>query len=365
VATPPFVTGFPGPTSVYIPTFNGSKMTANLVTSFARDPKKFAVNKIPTRTPTQVLSGYYMQLRPEVLARIFNDPNEALWVDGQRRPRGTHNQQDYRAMPYSCLRRAETIPLGWMTREQAVWDIQDAETQALAHRMMTRRALAMYSVLTNTNNHLATHVKTATQWSTIGGTGGFWSAGTSTNPIIKRSLLNIGNAIRMSTMDTVSYKDLTLIITPPMAIAMADSAEIHDYLARSVFAFKQIEGDDNQNGEWGLPPKLYGMDLIVDGTLRTTSARLVVPGVTTDIIDSNDNTAIVLTTPGAMGANVGQVNSSFSTIHMFVYRGQEMVVETHDPSNGFEKTTELSISETYGFTMVSPETAALVTSCFS
>lgn len=359
----PFTTGFPGPTSVYIPAFGG-KQTANLVTSFARDPKKFAVNKLPTRTPTDYLSGNWMQIRPEALARILNDPNEVLWVDGQARPKGTHNAQDQRAMPYNCVRRARYDSVGWMTREQAVYDIQDVKLGALGHQMMTQRAFAFYAVAMNAANHLASHVKMATAWSNIGGAGGFWSAGTSANPIIKRTFLNIGNACRMSTMDTVSYKDLTCVIPPPLAIAIADSEEIHDYLAQSPYALPQIRGDvENQNGEWGLPPKLYGMDLVIDGTLRTTSPRLTVPGTTVDIMSSDDNTALFLTTPEAMGANIGQVTSSFSSIHMFLYRGQEMVVETRD--DPWNKFTELSVSETYGFSMVAPEASALCTHCLS
>lgn len=359
----PFSTGFAGPNSVYIPAFGG-KQTASLITSYARDPKKFAVNKLPTRTPSQELSGNFMQLRPEALARVINDPNEVIWIDGQERPKGTHNLQDFRAVPYQCVRRARSAYVGWQTREQAVWDVQDTQLGTLGHQMMTQRAFAFYAVAMNSGNHLSSHVKTATAWSNIGGTGGYWSAGTVTNPIIKRSLLNIANAIRMSTMDAVTYTDLTLVIPPPLAIAMSDSAEIHDYLARSPYALAQVKGDSpSQNGQWGLPDKLYGMDLVIDGTLRTTSSRLTVPGTTVDIMSATDNEALVITTPGALGENIGQVRSSFSSMHMFVYRGEEMVVETQDEP--WNKRTLLSVSETYGFNMVAPETAALVTECLT
>lgn len=364
MATLPFSTNFAGPQNVYVNSFNG-KQSANLVISYARDPKKFAVNQLATRTPTDFLSGLYEVLRPEALARIISDPNESIWVDGQERPKSNYNQQDYRAVGYQCQRRSRPAYVGWQSREQAVWDIQDTQLQVLAHQMMTQRALAFYNIAMNSNNHLSTHVKTATQWSNIGGTGGFWSQGTVTNPIIKRTLMNVANAIRQSTMDAVSYTDLTLVITPPEAIAMADSAEIHDYLARSQFALAQIRGDrDEQNGAWGLPmSKLYGMDVVVDGTLRTTSARLVVPGTTTDIMDANDNTALVIAAPGSLGENIGQVRSSFSSMHMFVYRGEEMVVETQDDT--WNRRTLLSVHETYAMQMVAPECSALITNLFS
>lgn len=357
----PFVTNLPGPMNVYIPAFQG-KQTANLITSYARDPKKFAVNRLTQRTPTENLSGNWMQLRPEALARIFTDPNSVVWVDGQPRPQGTHNAQDFRAVPYVCIRRAQPDYVGWQTREQAVWPIQDTKLGALAHLMMTQRAQVFYTMALNTANYASSHVKTATQWSSIGGTGGFWSAGTPQNPIIKRSLANMANQIRLDTMDTVSYKDLTLVITPPIAIAMANSEEIHYYLARSPYALAQVRGDkENQNGQWGLPDKLYDMNLIVDGTLKTTSPRLTVPGTTTDIM--SDNTALVMAEPGALSENIGQVTSSFSSFHMFVYRGEEMVVETQDEP--WNKRTMLSVHETYGMSVVAPETVALATSLLS
>lgn len=357
----PFVTGFPGPNSVYIPAFQG-KQSVNLITSYARDPKKFAVNRLAQRTPTELLSGNWLQLRPEALARIFTDPNSVIWVDGQPAPSGTHNAQDYRAVPYSCLRRAMPDYVGWQTKDQAVWPIMDTKLGALAHLMMTQRALVFYNLTLNSANHLASHVKTATAWSSIGGTGGYWSAGTPQNPIIKRSLANIGNQIRLDTMATVGYKECTLVISPPSAIAMANSEEIHYYLARSPFALSQIRGDkEMQNGEWGLPDKLYDMDLCIDPTLRTTTARLVVPGTTEDIMD--DNTALVICTPGALKENIGQVNSAFSSVHMFVYRGEEMVVKTQDFP--WDQLTKMMVYETYGMSMVAPETAALATNLFS
>lgn len=358
----PNVTGFPGPTSVYIPAFGG-KQTAKLVVSYARDPKTFPVNKLTQRTPVDLMSGHWLQLRPEALARVFLDPNSVVWVDGQPRPRGKWNEQDFRAQAYQCVRRSYPDEIGWQTREQAVWDVQDTKLQGLAHFAMTQRTLAFYNLTLTANNHLTSHVKTATAWSGLNGfTGGFWSAGTTTNPIIKRSLANAANQVRMDTMNAVNYKDLTLVISPPAAIAMAASNEIHDFLARSQFALAQIRGDDeNQNGEYGLPTRLYEMKLVVDGTLRTTSPRLQIPGTTLDQMD--DNTALILAQPGDLSENVGQVTSAFSSVHLFVYKGEEMMVETMDWP--WDKKTDLAVTETWDLRLVAPETSALVTNLFS
>jgi len=106
---------------------------------------------------------------------------------------------------------------------------------------------------------------------------------------------------------------------------------------------------------------LYNMNVVVDGTLQTTSGRMVVPGTFTDVDD--DNIALVMAAPGALSANIGQVNSAFSSVHMFVYKGEEMVVKSQDdPWNEY---TRLGIYETYDMKIVAPETCALATNLFS
>jgi hypothetical protein len=356
----PNTTAFPGPNDVYIPGFGGSQRS-KLIVSYARDPKKFAVNGLATRTPVDQLSGNYVNLRPEALARVFQDPNAYVWMDGQPAPTGNYNTQDFRYSPYQCIRRAIPDYVGQQTEEQAVWPILSTKLDALAHIMMTIRATVFYTLMLNPLNHLSTHVMTATQWSSLNGaTGGGWQQGTADNPIIKRTLLNMANQIRQDTLSSVTYNQLTLVIDPTAAIIMGSSPEIHSYLARSQFAFKQIEGDKAQNGEWSLPPKLYDMNLIVDPTLQTISPRLQVPGTFADVV--NYNTALVMAAPGALGDNTGQVNSGFSSTHMFVYKGQEMVVKSKNQD--WDMFTKLLCFETYGMTFVAPETAALATSLF-
>lgn len=356
----PWTTAYPGPTNVYIPAFGG-KQTAKLIVSFAQNTSKYPVNRLVTRTPVELLSGHWLVLQPEALARVFTDPNSYVWVDGQPRPQGKWDEQDFTILSYQCIRRTRQDEVGWMTREQAVWDLQETKLQALAQQIMTIRSVNFYNLTLNANNHLASHVKTATAWSNIGGTGGFWSAGTVTNPIIKRSLANAANQIRVDTNNAVNYKDLTLVISPPAAIAMSNSAEIHDYLARSQFALAQIKGEEQQNGEYGLPNKLYDMKLVVDGTLKTSTPRLTIPGTFLDNMD--DNTALIMAAPGDLSSNVGQLNSGFSSVHMFVYRGEEMVVETWDEP--WNHRTNLGVHETWDFRFSSNRTAALVTNLFS
>lgn len=358
----PNTTAMPGPYDVYIPNLNDGKATARLIVSYARDPKRFAVNRLVTRTPTQNLSGFWLVLRPESLARIYQYANNYIWVDGQPFPTGNHNAQDFRSVAFQCYRIAMPDYLGEQTREQAVWPIEDTKIEALGHMMMTLRASVFYNLMLNPVNHLASHVMTSTQWSSLNGqVGGGWGQGTESNPIIKRSVLNLSNQIRKDSLATVNYKDLAVVIDPDAAIIAGSSAEMHSYLARSMFAEAQLRGDkDSQNGEWSMPSRLYGLELIVDPTLQTLTSRMVVPGTYSDIM--NYNTALILALPGALGSNVGQVNSGFSSCHQFVYRGEEMVVKSK--YNDWDMVTKLGVYETYGLSIVAPETTGLITSLF-
>lgn len=361
VTTLPNTTAFAGQYDVYIPGFGG-KDRANLIISYARDPKKFAVNGLATRTPTNKENGNFLVLRPEAQARVGLDPNYYIWQDGQDFPKGNYNAQDFRAVPYQCIRRATPDYLGDLTKEQAVWPIEATKLDNLAHIMMTLRATVYYTLMLNPLNYLSSHVKTATQWSSLNGaTGGGWAQGTPENPIIQRTMRNVANQIRQDTLAAVDYHQLTLIISPSAAINMAASSEINWMLAQSRFALAQVQGDDdNQNGNWGLPKKLYGMNLIVDPTVRTTSPRLQVPGTYSDVMEYN--TALFVAAPGALGDNTGQVNSGFSSTHMFVYNGKEMVVKQE--YRQFDEYTRYGMYENYAFVIAAPETCALATSLF-
>jgi hypothetical protein len=360
----PNVTAFPGPQDVYIPGYNSGKQQANLIVSYARNPKKFAVAGFTTVTPTQNLSGMWLSLRPEALGRVFQDPNAYIWVDGQPFPTGNYNTQDFRSVPYQCFRRAMPDYLGQQTAEQAVWPIESTKIDALGHIMMTLRATVFYTLMLNPLNYLSTHVATATQWSGLNGmTGGGWQQGTETNPIIARTLRNVANQITQDTLATVNIKNLTCIIDPTAAINAGSSAEVNSALMRSRFALGKLTGRDaesNGQDDWGLPDKMGGMDIQVDPTLQTISPRLQVPGTFSYTLDYN--TAIVVAKPGQISEDVGQVNSGFSSVHMFVYRGQEMVVKSK--SDDWNQFTKFGIYETYGMSIVAPETCALVTSLF-
>ena len=333
----------------------GGKGQAEIIVSYSRDPKTFAVNKLATITPVKLMQGLWPRVEPGALANIYNDPNEAVWADGQPRPMGPQNTQPWGVLPYQCVRRQEPYPMGYQERDQSILPLEQMATQALAHRAMTRRAVAFYAQALNSANYPTANQGTATALA-----GGKWSSATGTSPYIQISLQTIATAINQATLGALNMTDLTLVLSPNAAVKTSQTQEIREYLARSQFALDQIRGDKpGQNANWGLPDRLYGMKLVVDPTIINSAARL--QGLTPSYVEG-DTTAIILCRPGDLPSNVTQLQSSFSTWHFFVYEKEEMLTETWD--DWFNKRVVTAMTDTFDIKPVGAETGGLITAIF-
>lgn len=344
---------YPSGTNPFVPRFD-AKGSGRLIVSYSRNPKDFAVNKLVTITPRTEMSGYYARFDPSVLARI-GDLNSTVWADGQPAPTGDQNKQRFTFVPYAMQRRAEPFYIGYQERDQAVWDTDAQAQDVLGQRMMGQRALEFYNLVTNTANYLSTNTNTATALS-----NGLWSAATGSNPYIKITLRKIVNQIVQITNAAVSRKDLTLLLSPDVAGAMAETQEIREYLARSVFALSELKGGDKeQNDNWGLPPKLYDINVVVDPTINNTAFRDANPSYS---FMAPSNSAIILCRPGDL-VNTGQFATAYSSVHMFSYTKEEMLLETFDEF--WNKRIRHMSVDTRSFQVVSPETLYLVTNVLS
>jgi hypothetical protein len=358
VAYPPLA--YPGGaagTGGYVTNFVGigGKGQAEIIVSYSRDPKTFAVNKLCTITPVKLMQGLWAKVDPSILASIYNDPNEALWPDGQPRPLGPQNTQAWGALQYSAVRRAEPYPIGYQEREQSIMPLETMATQALAHRAMTRRAFAFYTQSLNIANYPATNTFNCTAQ-----VGGKWSAATGTSPYIQASLQYLATQINQQTLGALNMNDLTLVLSPSAATLASQTQEIREYLARSQFALDQLRGDKpGQNAAWGMPDQLYGMKLVVDPTIINAAARL--QGLSPSYVDGA-TTALVLCRPGDIPSNVTQLQSTFSTWHFFVYEKEEMLTETWD--DWFNKRIVIGMTDTFDIKPVAIETGGLITAIF-
>jgi hypothetical protein len=280
--------------------------------------------------------------------------DDMAWPDGADSPNGTWNGRQFEFFQYNCTRHALVDQLGYVTVDQAAWDIKATTARGLAQRLMTLRTKLVNDKMTDSTEYDSTHVATATA---LG--GGLWNAGSIANPYIQAAVMAAAKIIQVDTAGSVFYTNLTLVINPVTADKMARSAEIRDYLAQSPVALAQVKGAvPGQNAIYGLPDQLYGINLIVEDAVYNSSK--IGNTTQTNGFTFPDNKAVLLARNSKDLVNV-DFASNFSTVHIMSY--QEMQTETLDDVNNRRHT--LRVTDYYGVEMVAPVSGFLITNLFS
>lgn len=341
--------------NAYIPA-----LTANLITNFSRKPGDFIVNEIVTVTPVDKMEGYYTKIKPQAATRLL-DEDGRTWHDGQPRPITTFGLMDFEFLSYSTRRYNDSNPIGYLGSQQASFDILSVQSAAVAQRCMLFRTKKVYDVLNNSSNYTyngATNTATATSLS-----GGKWDVATTTNNYIQKTLYEVATRILKSTYGVVNLEDLTIVIGPTLARKIAATAEIRETLIQQPSAPELISGKANFARVYGLPETLYGMKLIVDPAVEVTSKIGAASQTTAFSVDKDssnaatDNAIVIARKGGVVGA--GEASTSFSSVHLFVYKGEEMATEVLD--DPFNKRKIVSVTDNFGVKMVAPEASYLIT----
>ena len=348
---------FPSGTNTYIPSFDA---TGQLVVSFSRNPKDFALNKYITITPVKKSSGYYLKLNAEQAGRVaYSDLKDHVWHDGNDAPHGEWNNEKFEWLNFNTQRYVFPFRLGYKAVDQADWKIVASYSAINAQQAMTARVVKVWDKLQSAVgtgiNDIATQNCTAAGNAFTGGAAltdgdsGDIAQGTSKGPVFKKALNAVARKINKDTLGACGPKEMCMIINPTVADALSRSKELHTYLKESPVALAQIRGDSESiNGKYGLPDKLYGYDIIVEDVVRVSNKK----GATraTDYV-LGDNEAWILARPGDLVGFEG--SPSFSTVHLFAY--EEMTVEQKDdPDN---RRINARIVEDYGVEIVAPITA--------
>lgn len=341
----------PGANNTYAPSFD---TTGNLIVGFSRNLKNFRVNQYAQITPVKKSYGLFARFNPITNTRVqgvAGDNN--AWPDGNDAPEGPVGNQEFEFVPYLTERFTEPARLGYKAVEQAAFDIKKFSVDGLGTQLMTRRTVLGLAALLNTSVYPSNHVSTAT---TLG--GGFWSAGTIVNPIVQRTLMAAARQIEIDTASVVDYTQLSLIINPQTADSIARSAEIRDFIAQNPLVLAQIRGNEkNQNAQYGLPDQLYGMKLIVENTVLTTTNRNATTADTNYALGANQ--AIIVARPGDLVQDFS--GRSFSTLHFFMY--EEMNAEYFDDVQN--RVHKMRVSDDYAAQVVSPLTGFLINNILS
>lgn len=333
-------------------TFLPQMVQDNLIVGYSRKKEDFAINRYVQMVPTPKNQAYYLYVDGAAAVRLINaDLRNVVWPDGQQRPAGDGNVADFEFFPISTKRLSFDYTVGKMAVEQAAFDVHAVNAGFQGVKAMTARTQAVHTALAGAT------------WGSNSGTatalgGGFVSAGTPTNPIFKKIVNKVCQQIRKATFGAVKSSDIHCVMSPLVAETISETQEIHTYVKESPYALAQLRGDaPNQNANYGLPDKLYGINIIVDDSMKVTSKRGAASLATVSVAD--ENSFYFISRPGGLLMPYGGI--SFSTLQMFVR--EEMSVEIYpDAKNRLEQGF---VSDDFGVFVVAPASGHRVTNALS
>ena len=333
--------------NAYIPNHEAS---GKLIVDFARNPSDFSLLQYTQMVPVKQSVGYYLKITPDNAARIVTtDGNDHRWPDGQNAPLGNDNHKDFEFDKFATTRYIYPYTIGSKTVDQASWDIDAAYSRQSAQQEMTEKTLFGVTALTTAGNYPAAHTATATALA-----GGKWDVSTTSTLYIKKSLMLAAKQIQIATLGVVKPKDLHLVISPALALLMGNSQEIHDYLKGAPSALAQVRGDvKTQNGQWGLPDRLYGFDVTIEDCVRISSKKGAATLSSDYVLGST--VAVLVARVGSLEGLYG--SPSFSYLTCFAY--EEMTVESKNDTDNRRRIGRV-ISD-YAFEVTAPSAGYLFT----
>lgn len=343
--------GYPGGLDTYVPTL---ELSGNLMVSFSRNLKDYAVNRYSKITPVKLPRGAYLYFNPADQARLPNQPYGMRWPAGTVAPTGFHTTLGFEQRTYQTERFRLSTTLDQRSVDIANWDIQKKHTEALAQKVMANRAHSVATVATTPGNYPSGNTDTATNLA-----GGVLSGGTTADPRIYTTLTSAQLQIQKATSGAVkAMNGFRIVSNATTAVRFSRTREIREYLMQSPSGPAMIRMDEkNLNGAYGLPPTLYGTEVVVEDTYYNANNR----GAATDTATPAfaDNVLVICVKEDDLDGQV--MAPGFSTFHQFVY--EDMVVESFpDPRS---RLLELTVTDEFQAKDVAPVCGYLVTAVFS
>ena len=337
---------FPGNSNTYVRDLAAS---GNLVTQFSRNVEDFAINDYVQLRNVTKDRGYYLRLNAEQAGRLVGGRlDDYVWPDEADRPRRNNGTDSFRTAEYATERYDFDFTLGYKTRDQAEWNIQDVELDNHAQQAMTARTRRFHQVLEDPTNYEPGHIQDVVA---LDGNSGTWAQSTTGRLDVKRSI-NWGiELIRRKTLAKVKKKkDFKLVMNPETARALGTSQEMVNALIQSIEGKVHWEGKVKDYTEYGLPSHLYGLEICVEDTVMVTSRR----GAATIQYEDVCETGVVymLTRPGGLNAKAGS-GGSYCSLMGFLY--EDMTVEVRDDVNN--RRVEGHVVDDCAEVMVAPITA--------
>lgn len=318
-----------GAPNTFVPS---TEATDNMIVDFSRNPQSFPLMNYVRLVPVKKSVGMYSAMTVEEAGRILqtNLANH-LWADGDDAPGQGGNTESFEFKTYQTSRYVFDFKLGSKAVDQASWDILAQHARIKAQQAMTARAQKAITLLTTSGNWAAANTSAV---SSISGVTGKWDVSTTARKDIKRSIDYALDTIRLGTLSAVNLADFKLVMSPGCARLLAVSQEIVDMVKQSPDARNEIEGKLGPATAYGLPARLYGIEIVIEDTVKVTSKKGATKAASYVLSDS---TPFLVARPEGMTAVAGSETApSFSTISMFAY--EEMTVESkYDQDNRVHK----------------------------
>lgn len=328
-------------------------LSGHLLINYSQNLKQ-SVNRYSRLTPVQKTRGAYLRFNPLDIAQMPNPDTQFEWAPGTMAPSGFDRTRGFEERTFTCSRRAFATTLDKRSVDVANWDVQKTHAEYLAQDAMTHRIYRVVAKMTDAAQYDATHVDSATN---LG--GGFTDAGTTSNPIIKKTLDAAATVIQRDSMGRVKWGQLTVVINNNTALKWSQTRELREYLMQHPEALKEItlEAGTNYNAAYGLPKMLYGFNIVVEDTYYNPYNRGNASAVGTPVFP--DNVAMVVLAEGDLVKSEGA--QSFNTVHVFAY--EDMTVETKEDT--WNRLVEMKTVTDYDVQVVAPVTGFKITNLFS
>lgn len=343
---------FPSSTNTFVANHEAS---GKLVVDFVNSPSKFRLSDYIQIVDVKQPIGYYLKMTIEEAARIINaDLSDFLWPDGADASLGEDGVESFEFLQYRTERYRYPFTLGEMTIENATWDIVAQHAAIKAHQAMTARTVKAITALTTSGNYDSTHTSTIAALTSSGHT---WANSTSSRQDIKNTLNQAAERIMLDTNSVVQAEDLRLVISPTLARNLSSTQEIVDLIKQSPEAGYYVRGEGknlNKNSRFGLPPTLYGYEVVVENAVRVSTRK----GATTSRgFVMGSTVAALLARPGSLE---GVANApSFSTLTCFTQ--ENMTVETKADTDN--RRTTGRVVDNFAMVMTAPVAGYLFTGC--
>lgn len=343
----------PGSHNVFIP---GVKASGNLFVDFSRNLAKFPVLRYAQPVPVENTVGVWFQMGLDERARITDsDLAKFSWADGMDRPDPNDMAEYFEEKSFRCQRRSYADRLGKMMTEQAHWNERERRERSLAQKAMTARTIKVLAKMTDSGEYDSSHVADLSSAGAITGVVGNWASSTAARLNIKRTLNYIKKKITLDTRGAVESKDLVLVMSPETAEQISVTQEIVELVKNSNNGMKFLRADEDFPKEnYGLPPRLYNTEVIIEDTVKVTSQRSL--SAQTAAFALPLGTVVVAHRPGSLEGVEG--GRSFSTCSIHIYREDDMKVESD--SDNWNRVEKIAVTDNFDVNMTAPVTGFLL-----